>query len=338
MSPRPLPPSAVRFLLPVLALAACVAPDPAPVVRGPLPTRNNHPVSLTFLHMRPRRAVALPEGRWQATVQGTYTAIYEADSRPGQVVRFDGETAHAGVRLRRGMGEGVDLEVGLAATHASSGFLDSFVDAFHDFFNLPDQGREKVEDDQFAMFLRQDGNVLYELEEDRVGIADVPVVLTKSLREEDADGPAVAARFGIELPAGSESNGFGNGELDYGAGVLVERSFGRWTWTGALDVVVPGQPRRWEDADVDARELVSLQAGTEYRWTNDLSVLAQLFLTTPMTRDFTTEEFNREIADFAVGVAYGGGDGPRWFAAFQEDIVAATGPDFGVTLGATWSW
>ena len=93
-----------------------------------------------------------------------------------------------------------------------------------------------------------------------------------------------------------------------------------------------------EFRDVEARELVSFQAGLEYRWTDRLSVLGQLFYTSPMTSDYDIEEFNSQILDMAIGVSWGDADGPRGFAAFQEDLVAATGPDFGLMFGVVWGF
>ena len=49
--------------LPLYALlASCAGPtlDPVPVVRGPLASRNQHPLALTLHHPRPRRAVTQP--------------------------------------------------------------------------------------------------------------------------------------------------------------------------------------------------------------------------------------------------------------------------------------
>lgn len=326
----------------VLILAGCgvlaPAPEAAAVVRGPLPTRTQHPVAMTFLHPRPRSVATTPAGEWAVGAQGAYTSIFEEEQAPGQRVAFDGEVARASLRVRRGLGSRTDVEVELPALFASSGFLDRIVNEFHDLFGFPDQGREDAEDDQYRMRLRRGGDVIYDLEEDRLGLGDVPVALTHRVRVEDEDGPGVAVRLGVELPTGSEDRGFGNGGVDWGAGVLAERSAGRWTFTGALDWTTNAQPDAWRDADVAAKDLGHAQVGVEYRWSDRLSLLGQLYWTSPMTRDFDVEEFNREILDLALGCAWGGGEGPTWFAAFQEDVIAATGPDFGVVFGVGWGF
>lgn len=312
--------------------------DPAKVIRGPLASRNHHPVALTFLHPLPRRAATTSPGHWEVTAQGGYTSIFEVESAPGERVNFDGEVARASMRFRRGLSDRTDVEFELAAVFASSGFLDQIIDSFHDLFGLPDQGRSSAEQDQYSMRMRRGGQRLYRLDEDELGLGDLPVILTHRVRDEGDGGPAVAVRMGVELPTGSQKMGYGNGGLDYGVGAILERSLGRWTFTGGIDWTQNAQPRSWERADVAAKDMAHVQSGVEYRWNDRVSLVGQLYWTSPMTRDFEVEEFSREILDLSLGLAWGSADGPRWFAAFQEDLVAATGPDFGLLGGVTWSF
>jgi hypothetical protein len=268
----------------------------------------------------------------------SYSSIYEVEHEPGQTVRLDGEVWRTAGRARYGLGGKTDLEVELAVVFASSGLMDSFIDDFHNLFGFPEAGRENAEEDQYRMRLRREGELIYELEEDRVGFGDVPIIVTHQVREENPGGPAVAVRAGVELPTGSEDRGFGNGKLDWGVGSLMERSLGRWTMTAAVDVLVPGTPDAFERGGVELNEILSLQVGGEYRWNNHLSLLGQLFWTSRMTDDYSIEEFNREIFDLGLGMAYDWNGGPRLYFAIQEDMVAATGPDFGVILGLSWGF
>ena len=68
-----------------------------------------------------------------------------------------------------------------------------------------------------------------------VRFGDLPITLVSRIREEDGDGPAVAARFTIELPTGDEGRGTGSGGIDAAAGVILERSVGRFTFFGGVD-------------------------------------------------------------------------------------------------------
>lgn len=327
-----------RILL--LAFAALVAPgcasflghakDPAPIVRGPIPSRAQHPLALTVMSFRPRRAVTQPEGTFGFQGSIAYSTIEEVQTAGGDDIAFDGELLQATFLGRYGIGERADLEVELPFLYSSAGFLDSFVEAFHEAFGLPDGGRDLQEDDQYRMELSANGSDLYQLDEGQFGLMDIPVFLTGNVSREDAHGPGVALRFGIELPTGSESDGFGNGGFDFGGAIVVEKSLARWTLTAGADYTVPAQPDAWEHSGAYSLSPVyGWELGTEYRWSNAVSLLAQLEWTSRRTNSFEQEEIAREIFDLGVGLAWDVGGSSRLTLTFHDDLVSATGPDFG---------
>ena len=327
-------------LLGLVLLGGCIAPpsaDPAQVVRGPLATRVQHPFSLTLLSMRPRRAAIQKPGAWGSAFDLAYSTIHGVMTLGQKSVHFDGETARSSVRVRRGLGNGWDVESEASVLLGTSGFLDAFIESFHEFFGFPDAGRPLLEQNQYRMRLRYHGQRVYDLVEDEYGFGDIPVVFTRQLRVEDEQGPGVALRMGMEFPTGSEERGFGNGEFDFGLGALFESSAGRWTVTGAVDVLAPGRPEAFKHAGLSLDTIYSLQAGLEFRWSDRLSLLTQLAMTSPYTRDFPMEEFSTEMLDFALGCAWQRESATLHFALL-EDLVAAQGPDFGVQMGVSWGF
>lgn len=301
-------------------------------IRGPLAARVMHPVLLTQLSMPPRRATTQAEGTWVLGPQLSYASIYERRKRDGDRVNFDGELARAGVLVRRGLGPNTDIDLDLALTFASSGFLDRTVDAFHEAFLFPDGGRDLAETNQYAMVVRRNGVRAYSLEEDRVSFTDLPVVLTHQVRAEDEHGPAVALRLGLEFPTGSESRGTSNGGLDWGIGLLVERNYRRVSLFAGSNWIVPNAPDGFEVLGIQVRDRIELQLGTEVRWTAKTSVLFQANWIGPLVSDFALEELNREILDIGVGISQDLGKHARWVFSFHDDAVAATGADFGIRL------
>jgi len=328
-------------LLAWTALAGCAdlpgpAEDPRPVVRGPLPGRVQHPLALTQLAFRPRRAAVLDAGERRFGALVAYSSIEEIRSRGGQRAAFDGELLRAVASVRQGLSDGTDVEVELPLMLTTSGFLDSFIESWHTFFFLPDGGRDLHDDDQYAMELSDGPALLYRLEEDQVGIGDVPVFFTTRLRAEDESGPALAWRFGIELPTGSEGRGFGNGAIDLGLGLLFERSRGRFTATGGIDYRVPGQSTLFrEAAGHELSERLGLELGGEYRWSDGCSLLAQLVWVSPLVRSVALEEIDHAMADLGLGAAWDVGADSSLALSFHEDLVSATGPDFSVMV--SWS-
>ncbi|MEL6712600.1 MAG: DUF3187 family protein [Planctomycetota bacterium] len=335
MTDLKLAPLALLLTAPLALTASCAGPASAPraLVRGPLPTRVSQPVALLFPGPEPRRARPEEEGVTFARAELSYASIFEVREGVGESVRFDGEIARAAFEIRRGLGHGLELSIEPAGLVAGPGFLDWTVDEFHELTGFVGGGRDDVERNQYTMDVARGGTEAYRLERDELLLADLPVTLVAALREEDEHGPAIAARFTVELPTGDEDRGSGSGGVDVAAGVLVERSVGRWTFFGGVDGVETDDPEGFEDAGIEIRTLLFANGGFEYRWSDRMSLLGQALLQMPLTRSVDAEELDREILDLGVGAAWDVGPGTSVFASFHEDAVAASGPDATIQFG-----
>jgi hypothetical protein len=300
-------------------------------------------MALTLLHFRPRRAATQPEGEVGFAVQGAWSDIEEVQHNPpwapDESVAFDGETARLTFRSRYGLADRVDIEAELPFLYAFGGNLDSFIEDYHAFFGLPDAKRDEYPDDQIDMHVQSGDDVLYDLEGNELGLGDIPIFLTVAVREEDGDGPGVALRGGVELPTGSQSKGFGNGEVDFGLGLLGERSWGRWTVTGGVDLVFPGQSDRMRAAPEHSYEdQFSFHLTGECRWSDHFSLIAGTVWTSRMINSVGLEEINSEVFDLGVGFLFDTGPASRVAFSVHEDIVAATGADLTIQLGWMWGY
>ena len=250
----------------------------------------------------------------------------------------DGELWRNTFGLRLAAGERGDLEIELPFVFATSGMLDRLVESFHDLLLLPGGGREERPDFEYEVEIVDDSfGRIYELEPDRLGIGDVPIVYTRRIVDEGDLNPGVAVRAGIELPIGSEERGFGNGRFDAGVGVLVERSFGRWTATGAVDWSSAAASDAFRAADVEVYDDLDVQLGTEYRWNDRLSLLAGLIVSSQITDDLNVEELESEVLQLDVGWAFDVAPGSRLTVSFAEDLASSAGPDFTVFVGLAFS-
>jgi hypothetical protein len=309
--------------------------DPQAVVRGPIAARIEHPLALNFLGFRPRSARVTETGEQRIAVESAYTSLFEDGINTGTTVVFDGELWHSGLSLRTGVIDGGELEVELQFLYASSGFLDTFVESFHELFGFGNGGREKRPQDAYAMEIVTPSGTIYDFEGDHFGLGDLPLIWTQQIIADPSLGEYVAWRAGVELPLGSESKGFGNGGIDVGFGLLGERSFGRWTATGAVDAVVPAQPDSLDDADVRIDTRFDAQLGVEYRWSDELSWLAGAVWLSPLTGDLDLEEIDGHFLDFGVGAAWDAGERSRLRLSFHEDLISDSGADFSVLFAWT---
>ena len=131
----------LAVLLPSCALVASHSDAPSPKVRGPIPTRVQQPNKLTFLAFRPRTAHTLSEGEHALRITSEYSSIFENGDVGDKRVVLDGEIARTSFAVSLGVGPRTDLEFELPVVYASDGFLDRFVESWHDFFGFPGGGR-----------------------------------------------------------------------------------------------------------------------------------------------------------------------------------------------------
>lgn len=324
----------------LVAFAAC-APLPslserAPRVRGPLPTRVQHPLALTLPNLTPRRALVQPQGQWGVGVNLAYASIFERASRNGELVDFDAEVLRASARVRYGFASAWDVDLEFGGVYTSGGFLDGFIQDFHDFIGAPNQGREKVEDDRFSARIVRDGTAAYVLDPHEALLGDTAVVFTRGETDVAPGEWANAWRAGLELPTGDEDAGAGNGGVDWIVGWSGEISFRRFSHFAAASYGHGETPDRLRAADIELEDRASLFYALEYRATKAASFVAQLDLQSPLVRDVDLDEIDKPIVDLGLGVAWDTGPDSGLWCSFQEDVASDSGPDFAVLLG--WRW
>lgn len=338
---RPVSAAALRAPSAVLALAlaaGCAAPadngvEPRQVTRGPLPTRIVLPQALVFPEPRPRSVMVQTPGTLSGAAVLSYASIYEFARVPPDTVHLDAEVAHLGLIARYGLTSRTDIEVELPVSFATSGFLDSLVDTFHDLFQLPGGDRGSRGRDLYELSIAYDDQVVWERQEDELELMDVPIHLTRVLRRPAGGLTGVALRFGVELPTGDEARGTGSGGTDWDVGVLLERTSGRWTWTGGVDYVGIDVPSAYRAAGVAPNDLWLATLGLEYRLSDRSSCVAGLRYRSPFTDDFDIKEIDLAVLDVSFGYVRDIGARGNWFAALHEDAIAESGPDVTLSLG-----
>jgi hypothetical protein len=304
-------------------------------VRGPLPVTTNGAIVDTFLQFRPRSVATTAPGKVDVGVVSEYSSLFENGTGDGASVVIDAELWRTGLSLRTGISGSADAELEVPIVYASGGFADDLIEAWHSLLGLPDGGRDTRPNNDFEVHVDKNGERAYELEDDEVGLGDIPIVLTQRVLDEGDGVIGLALRAGVELPVGAESKGFGNGGLDWGGGIMAESSLGRVTLTAAAYHVITASSDGFDRASIDALDQTTVHGGLELRWNDAASVALGLRWSTPATRDIRIMEIDGDVLDLDVGWIEDLGDGSRLLLGFTEDLIAESGPD--LTVFAGWS-
>ena len=314
-----------RTLYLVLLLGAAV-----PAAADPLYAKNLSPVSGLFGFPAMREADTLAAGQFSGAVHGNIANNYSADDNAREEVNFDVETQRFALRGAVGLGWGLDLEAELPWLRHDGGFMDKFIENWHDLFGLPDGNRDDVPRD--LVDVRYSGpGAAFSLQDEVEGWGDLQLALTKRLWH--SESRAISLRAGVKFGTGDEDDLLGSGGDDYYLSLNFsgdQRGGAPFRWHGQLGYLRAG------DADI----LGSIQeedlwfAGLSMEWRTWERVHLKLQVDSHAA---VTDSSLTQMGDTSVQLTAGG----SWLFArgweaefsFSEDIAVDTAPDFVLQLG-----
>jgi len=153
--------------------------------------------------------------------------------------------------------------------------------------------------------------------------------LKKTLIQGD---PAISIKGEIELPTGEPETGYGNGSIDAGLSVLIDKKLGeKWNSYTNFGIGFPG--------DIKARERVNLRnylyggAAIEAAIWKTISLLGQVFIQGSPFPETDIASVDRTAVLLSLGGRYHSGNS-RFELSLTEDPNTSGAPDF--TLNFTF--
>lgn len=299
--------------------------------------RSQNPIYLQFPNITPMRSSAIPKGHHELQTSFAYSNIFEKFVTKNHNVRIDFEQLRIANRYRRGLGNDFTLEVEVPFVNTNSGFLDPFVQWFHNFFNFPNGGRESVANNQheFRMTDRTSNSNIFNTSKVPFALGDIGITLRHSTLVETKKRPGIGWFFTLELPTGKRSRGLGNGELDYGLGLLLEKQSesGRWHGFTNLGYFVSGGQK--DLARFTRDEYLSYVVGGSFHVSNPISLHAQIHGGISQLKNMKHENWDGPPLDLIFGVSgfheeLIGGRNFTWQVGFAEDLYP-NGPSIDFT-------
>ncbi|MDT8440035.1 MAG: DUF3187 family protein [Desulfuromonadales bacterium] len=213
-----------RSLLLCLLLFALVPAWPALAVElTPFAVRNLAPAALVHGLATAEPARLNRPGQTTALVDLAIISNASLSARDGEALRFDGESYVTVLGLRRGIGERLQIGIDLPWVRHSSGFLDSFIDSWHDLFGLPDGDRNRLPKDQLVYGYAGGGKDDFLLDNGDGGFGDLRLHLAWQTH---ASEQLAASLYGsLKAPTGDADDLTGSGAWDISLALSVQRDF-----------------------------------------------------------------------------------------------------------------
>lgn len=296
----------------------------------PLSITNLSPVSL-IQGLPPSHGAALAAaGDWQTSVDFSHANNFTHNSTANEQVFLDGATTRVALSVRTGLSAGVDMELMVPFVKHYSGTLDSFIKNWHDFFHLPQNGRDQWPHDQLLYMYKKNNVTQLQINEPVSGIGDARLTLGFKLnRHWFPRQKHLAVKTAIKFPTGDAEKLTGSG--GYGAFAwLTGDSATQWFQFPGLTYYRAGVA--WlQDGDVMADQQRSFAAfggiGTAARFSNRIVLQLQLDTHNSLYRDSTFNEINQYALMFTMGGNLKLTDAWNLDIAVVEDLYVHTAPD-----------
>lgn len=182
----------------------------------PFQSSNQSPLIRVFGLPAIGSASVVPAGRFEGTLTSDVTNNFAPDFSATEAIMLDGETYRFNLAVRYGIAPGFQIGIDIPYLADSGGFLDSFIEGFHDTFGLPQGMREAYPRNRLLYQYSQNGATKVLVQDGSSGIGDIRLSGAWQLYQEGTEAPrAVALHASIKLPTGNSNRLFGSGSTDF---------------------------------------------------------------------------------------------------------------------------
>lgn len=233
------------------------------------------------------------------------------------------EITEVSFRYKRTLKRGIELGIDIPLFVFSKGFMDDFLEVYHNTFGFPDYGRSKRPSNSFLYEVRKNGGLVIKGEE-QINIGDIRFAIKKSLISVGEFGWSIKGE--LELPTGDVKKGFGNGSIDVGVSMLFNKSISEDTmvyWN--FGMVFPGDLRGYKR--VDLRSFFYGGGAVETWIRKEFSIILQFYGQSSVYPETGISSVDRPAFLLSIGSRYYSGN--RSFeVSLTEDLNTSGAPDF----------
>jgi hypothetical protein len=286
---------------------------------GPLQVKNQFPLFLSV--NAPYLETASLQNSFAASL--SHSSIYLVDNSSEWDIGLDMEITELNLRFRKSINNFIELGVEVPILSFNSGFMDGFLDSYHDTFGFSDYGRSNRPDNDFLYEVKRNGTVVVKGESGRIAIGDIRLSIKKPLLTGD---PAISIKGEIEFPSGDSKAGYGNGSIDTGISLLMDKEFGKvWKTYLSLGMIFPGDLKGHERVSFD--HFLYGGAAIEAAFWKTISLVGQVFIQGSPFPDTGIASVDRTAVLLSLGGRYHTGNS-SFELSLTEDPNTSGAPDF----------
>ncbi|HEY6874594.1 MAG TPA: DUF3187 family protein [Geobacteraceae bacterium] len=326
----------LRFVvLPLLALLMLpLAAHGAPIT--PFYTQNQSPVALIFGLPAPDNAALLPKGKLGAILAVDVANNFTEDANANESILLDGESYRVNLALRYGITQRVEGGIDIPYVGIGGGIFDRFIEGWHRFFGLPQEGRPNAPRNRLLYIYDRNGQPRLLLDDSGSGLGDVRLSGGVQLYDDGRPNPRqLALRGSIKLPTGNSDNLRGSGSTDFALWLTAADDYrlpalGHLTLFGAAGgmAMTDGNVLRDQQRNLAGFGTLGLGWGPA-DW---IDFKAQLSGHTPFFQGSDLRELARPALQLIVGGTLNFSPMTSLDIGVSEDVAVNTSPDVALHL------
>ncbi|MFH1671849.1 MAG: DUF3187 family protein [Pseudomonadota bacterium] len=296
--------------------------------QGPLRVKNSFPLVMSI----GSPSLVSAECENSVNLNLTYSSTHLVDVSNDWTVGIDLEAVLLDVQVKRLLGSSTEVSLELPLISFNSGFLDGFLEEYHSAFGFSDYGRSDRPHNDFLFEVARNGKTVVRGESGEIAPGDLRVGIKQALHPKD---PCVSVSAFLELPTGDPDRGYGNGAIDGGVALLINKSLGREFMAYLNAGVVFAEELRAEQ-DIELNNY--LHGGVELEWlySEGVSLNAQFVIQDSPFRDTGIRSLDSTSTILSVGGKFKFNPKSALEVSFSEDTSTAGAPDFMVGVGYSY--
>lgn len=271
-----------------------------------------------------------PGRTWRVTALLDYASPIEYVSSPTVTYLMDAELLRVDMTVTRGIGKHGFLLGQTSFNQANDGFLDGFIDWYHDLFGFPTGARKIRPRNRFGYDLSLAGGLSVSREKPGAYLGDIR--LGAGLRHSSHWQTFVSAT----LPTNTGPEGFKRGVVSVNAVTTLRSDFGgRFTYEGTLGAGYT--PGHGDLREFQHTTFLMVSQGLRARIAGPLHLYSNLIYHSALYRDIGDSELDGRELTIDLGGFFKFRKGPEWILGLTEDLEPS-GPaiDVSFRLGARW--
>ncbi len=274
-------------------------------------------------------ALVLAPGDHALGLTDDWTNEYVAQTKGDESLIIDGETQRLAASLRYGIAPDFELGLMVPVLITGGGVLDGLIENWHNFWGLPNGGRNEAPRDRLLYNVQRDGQTRLNVNRSASELGDIEVSGGWQLAR------PLALRAMVKLPTGDEDR-------------LTGGNFGSALWLDWDPFASFGGSRRWfgfvsggASINAQSRVLSDYQekrvgfggVGAGYRLLRPLSIIAQFYAHTPLYSGTVLDALQKPGGQLSFGGRWAFSTHTAVDLGFQEDLITNSSPDFSIHLG-----